>query len=169
MLDQGDPVFSCTRSALMFSFRLAESTIIAFSQSYAGAPTFGARVMLTQQEWHQQAADIRQIIQRNFHGLELAMVLAEYAAGSQQMAGARAVADYLARQCDRPYLVRLGTQRYFGISDKSARQIARMTVVPQRTVERYLSRIREDLGRISDQIAPRLEMLLVDTRICCRL
>jgi hypothetical protein len=153
----------------MFSFRMAESSIIAFSQSYNGAPTFGAKVLLSQQEWHQQSADIRQIIQRNFRGIELAMVLADYAAGSQQMAGARAVADYLARQCDRPYLIRLGTQRYFGIGDKSARQISRMTAVPQRTVERYLSRIREDLGRISDQIAPRLEMLLVDTRICCRL
>jgi hypothetical protein len=169
MLDQGDPVFSCTRSALMFSFRLAESTIIAFSQSYAGAPTFGARVILTQQEWHQQAADIRHMIRSNFTGIELAMVLADYAAGSHQIIGARTVADYLAGQSDRPYLIRLGTQRYFGIGDKSARQIARMTAVPQRTVERYLSRIREDLGRISDQIAPRLERLLVDTGICSRL
>jgi len=167
--EQPEPVFSNVRAALMFSFRLADSTIIAFSQCYAGAPTFGARVALTSQEWHQQSADIRRIIEGNFRGLELAVVLADYAAGRHRIEGARICADYLAAQSSRPFLIKLSTLRYFGVSDKTAREISRIASVPQRTVERYIARVREDLGRLSDAVAPRLESLLVDTRICCRL
>jgi hypothetical protein len=164
-----EPIFSNVRAALMFSFRLSESTILAFSQCYAGAPTFGARVMLTSQEWHQQSAAIRRIIETNFRGIELALVLADYAAGRHRIEGARICAEHLASHSSRPFLIKLGTLRYFGVSEKSAREISRIASVPQRTVERYLARVREDLGRLSDSIAPRLESLLVDTRICCRL
>src|ERR1700757_1410168 len=76
-----DPIFSNVRAALMFSFRLSDSTVLAFPQCYGANPTFGARVLLSSFEWHGQAAQIRKIIEGNFRGLELALVLADYAAG----------------------------------------------------------------------------------------
>lgn len=163
------PVFDSVRHALMFSFRMAERDILSAAQCYAGNPTFGAHVTLTDHEWHAQAAQIRATIERHFDAIELALILADYGAGRFRSAGAHALAEEFSTASRRRHLVRLAVLRHFGLVDKSDRQVAAEAHVSHDTVARFVARMRDEIGALSDRLAPRLEALFVAPGICRRL